>query len=159
MQNHDLYFLHGLDSSGNGTKGRFLKNIFANLKAPDFSGTLKERMRSLRSYCKESHQLTLIGSSYGGLMAALYAIEVPTQVKKLILLAPALNYENFTPPAEKITVPTFLLIGKFDTVTPPEKVLPLAEKSFSDLTIETVDDDHMLHNSFQYLDWNTLITD
>ncbi len=34
-------------------------------------------------------------------MAALYTIQAPEQIEKLILLAPALNHENFIPPQKK----------------------------------------------------------
>ena len=34
------YFLHGLDSSGSGTKGRFFALNFPHVVCPDFAGPL-----------------------------------------------------------------------------------------------------------------------
>ncbi|OEU82493.1 MAG: hypothetical protein BA873_02120 [Desulfobulbaceae bacterium C00003063] len=56
-----------------------------------------------------------------------------------------------------LSIPTILIIGQKDTVTPAEKVIPLAEKTFSNLEIRIEDDDHMLHNSFKQMDWNKLL--
>jgi hypothetical protein len=36
-------------------------------------------------------------------------------------------------------------------------VTPLAKATFADLEIRIVDDDHMLHETFQQLDWQKLL--
>ena len=56
-----------------------------------------------------------------------------------------------------ITTPVTLIIGNQDTVTPPDSVLSLARKSFSQLQIFNYDDDHMLHNCFATIDWKQLL--
>jgi pimeloyl-ACP methyl ester carboxylesterase len=72
-------FLHGLDSSSRGTKGRFFTENFPDIIAPDFTGSLQDRMRALETICRGLDRLTLIGSSFGGLMATCFAIAQPEQ--------------------------------------------------------------------------------
>lgn len=153
----ETFFLHGLDSSSKGTKGQWFAKHFPGLRVPDFQGDLATRLSALETLCHGRNNLTLVGSSFGGLMATCFAICHPNRCQSLILLAPALNFPEFSPPQEKIAIPTRLIIGNQDTVTPPDKVLPLAEKSFSQLQIFTYEDDHMLHNSFELLDWHQLL--
>jgi 8-oxo-dGTP pyrophosphatase MutT (NUDIX family) len=152
-----MLFLHGLDSSGQGTKGRFFAQHFPHILRPDFSGSLEQRMAQFEKLCSGSNHLTLIGSSFGGLMAALFAARHPERVARLFLLAPALNYGDYRPPRQLLTVPTTLLIGEGDTVTPPSLVLPLARASFANLAIQVADDDHLLHNTFPALPWHMLL--
>jgi len=151
------FFLHGLDSSGQGTKGRYLTNLFPHILAPDFTGSLEKRLQRLETLCQNEEKLILIGSSFGGLMATCFAATHETRVEKLILMAPALNFPGFLVPRKKISAPAFLLIGKRDDVTPPDKVIPLAQQSFGQLEIQQVDEDHLLHKSFTRLDWEKLL--
>ncbi len=151
------FFLHGYESSGKGTKGQFFNHNFPFIHCPDFQGTLQNRLDLLQSLCKGQCPLTFVGSSYGGLMATCYSLNQPARIRQLILLAPALNFENFKPPEQPLTIPTLLIIGKNDTITPADRVVPLAEATFSDLNIHLVDDDHMLHKTFSQLDWQSLL--
>ena len=96
-------FLHGLDSSGSGTKGTFFSTRYPDMLRPDFEGTLEERMIQLSRILGDSTDLIVVGSSFGGLMGACLAIDLPDRVQRLILLAPALNFLEFSPPAYKIT--------------------------------------------------------
>ncbi|MDK9706670.1 MAG: alpha/beta fold hydrolase [Desulforhopalus sp.] len=155
----EIFFLHGLDSSGQGTKGRFFAEHFPHVHCPDFHGTLAERLDQLTALCRDLPRVVFIGSSFGGLMATCYAAGFPEKVTRLILLAPALNYGEYRPPQEKLQVPATLIIGNDDTVTPPAKVIPLAEQSFAQLTIHRVDDDHMLHGTFMAMAWHELLMD
>jgi pimeloyl-ACP methyl ester carboxylesterase len=110
-------------------------------------------LNQLTVLCTGRAELNLIGSSFGGLMATCYAIGNRKSVRQLTLLAPALNFAEYTPPPRMLNIPTLLVIGRYDTVTPPDLVLPMAEKTFSDLEVMVVDDDHMLHNTFRTLPW------
>jgi len=150
-------FLHGLDSSGFGTKGRFFAEHFPEMLRPDFEGTLEERLTSARQLIAGCNELIIVGSSFGGLMGACLAQEQPETIKRLIMLAPALNFEGYEPPAQMITCQSLLVIGSDDTVTPPSLVLPAAKKTFSNLEINLVEDDHLLHNTYRYLDWPNLL--
>lgn len=152
------FFLHGLDSSGQGTKGCYFAEHFPHVHRPDFAGTLENRLSRLTHLCRNKQGLVLIGSSFGGLMATSYAITHPDKVDRLILLAPALNFADYRPPVRKLTVPCLLVIGRYDTITPPALVIPLAEASFANLEIRVEDDDHMLHRSFSSLDWSTILS-
>ena len=152
-------FLHGLDSSGKGTKGTFLKKRFPHILCPDFTGTLQERLSQLENICRNRQNLILIGSSYGGLMATCHAAANQAQVRRIVLLAPALNYENFAPPPEKLRMPALLVVGEEDIVCPPDLVIPLAVQTFSGLDVLRTDDDHLLHKTFQNLDWSAIMTE
>ncbi|MBM9606110.1 alpha/beta hydrolase [Desulfopila inferna] len=149
-------FLHGLDSSSKGTKGRFFKQNYPDCIIPDFAGSLEQRLEKLEVICRNEDSLLLIGSSFGGLMAACFAANHRKRVKRLILLAPALNFPGYPVPEERVTAPTYLLIGSLDQVTPANIVVPLAEKSFANLEVDVVDEDHLLHTAFANLDWNVL---
>jgi pimeloyl-ACP methyl ester carboxylesterase len=157
MQN-TTYFLHGLDSSGSGTKGRFFARNFPHVVCQDFAGTLEDRLQQLENLVDEQRQLILIGSSFGGLMATCYALAHPEKTARLILLAPALNFAEYRPPTELSQTPTFLIIGKNDTVTPVDLVVPLAKATFADLHLRIEDDDHLLHETFPQLDWPKLLS-
>ncbi len=157
MQATETIFLHGLDSSSQGTKGRFFATDFPHIIRPDFSGELGDRLRQLEKICADKNNLTFIGTSFGGLMATCFTLTHRQRVSRLILLAPALNYGDYRVPEEMLTIPTILVIGQHDTVTPPDLVIPLAERTFSNLEVRIEDDDHMLHNSFKRLDWKMLI--
>jgi 8-oxo-dGTP pyrophosphatase MutT (NUDIX family)/predicted alpha/beta hydrolase family esterase len=150
-------FLHGLDSSGRGTKGRFFSERFPATQAPDFTGSLDDRLQALKNICEDKDDLVLIGSSFGGLMAACFAATHPEKVKRIILLAPALNFPGYFPPDPPLLVPTLLITGQHDTVCPPNIVIPAARKSFTHIQITSCNDDHLLHNAFFALDWQRLM--
>lgn len=152
------FFLHGLDSSGNGTKGRFFARHYGEVIRPDFHGTLNERLQQLEALCDAEASQRFVGSSFGALMACCYAIQHPARTQFLVLLAPALNFNEFKPPPARIDVPTIVVIGKNDTVTPPDLVIPLAKATCSNLQIHLVDDDHMLHTTFPGLDWSAWLS-
>jgi pimeloyl-ACP methyl ester carboxylesterase len=152
------FFLHGLDSSGRGTKGCYFAEHFPQVHRPDFTGSLENRLSRLTHLCRDEQGLILIGSSFGGLMATSYAIAHPDKVDRLILLAPALNFPDYRPPARKLAMPCLLVIGRYDTVTPPDLVIPMAEATFANLEIRVEDDDHMLHRSFINVNWSTILS-
>ncbi len=157
LENSRRIFLHGLDSSGQGTKGRWFGERYPDMERPDFTGSLDERMLQCEGLWDDRQSYILVGSSFGGLMAALFAREHPEACRRLILLAPAFNFEAYTPPPQQLPVETFLFIGRYDTVTPPEIVVPLAEKSFANISTHLVADDHMLQKSFSSFPWQELL--
>ncbi len=153
-----IIFLHGLDSSSQSEKAILLRGLFPGISTPDFSGTLAERMAQLYPILGQKTGWTIIGSSFGGLMGALFTCQHPEQVRKLVLLAPALSLPEFAnhPPAS-VSVPTVVIHGTQDDVVPLEPVRKLAEKIFTNLTYHVVDDDHRLHHTARALDWLTLV--
>ena len=150
-------FIHGLESSGKGFKGRFFKEIFPEILTPDFRGELFERMSELKKILKDSSGITIIGSSFGGLMGTLYTLENSLKVKKLILLAPAISFKKELFEKKKITVETIIFHGINDNIVPIEPVKKMAENLFANLIFNETDDDHMLHKTVKEVDWKNLI--
>ena len=151
-------FLHGLDSSTRGTKALWFRTHFPQVGMRGYHGDLEHRLAQLEEQTAGAERLILVGSSFGGLMAACFAARHPGQCRRLILLAPALNFNNYQPPPVPLTVPVFLVIGANDTVCPPDLVIPLARAAFSNLEVRLEDDDHLLHRTFPRLDWPALLT-
>jgi pimeloyl-ACP methyl ester carboxylesterase len=151
-------FLHGLESSSRGAKATFLRERFPDMLLPDFRGGLSERMKSLNIILADQEGIVIVGSSFGGLMATLYAMENGEVVDRLVLLAPALNFPDFSGYGIKqVSIPTWMIIGRHDMVTPAEVVVPIARRIFADLTYDEVNDDHMLAGTFRSLDWKSLL--
>jgi len=152
-------FLHGLESSSKGAKATFLRSLYPEIEIPDFKGSLAERMAALHNILAGQKNIRLIGSSFGGLMATIFAMENPAAVDRIVLLAPALNFPEFAGyTIHRIEIPTWMIIGREDTVTPAEKVIPVARKIFADLHHSEVADDHMLSRTFRELDWESLLS-
>ena len=115
-------------------------------------------MDRLNRFLQGKTDLRLVGSSFGGLMAALFALEHETRVDRLILLAPAINLLAFTPHQPRsLSVPTWIFHGRDDEVIPLEDVRRTARDLFSNLEFHEMDDDHSLHRTFTTLDWDTLL--
>jgi pimeloyl-ACP methyl ester carboxylesterase len=116
-------------------------------------------MHKLDGLLSGKNDLILVGSSYGGLMAVQYAMENENSVKKLILLAPALNLPEFSSNSYKqLQLPVIIYHGTDDDVVDPYIVKEIALKYFSNLEHHLVDDDHSLHKIFPVLDWKNLLT-
>lgn len=152
-------FIHGLEGSSQGVKATLLRELFPGLLTPDFPGSLEERMDALNAVLEGGDRWTIIGSSFGGLMGALYTCQNPHKVRKLVLLAPALIWPDFAahpPPA--VDVPTVVYHGSRDELIPLEQVRELAEGVFEDLTFHAVDDDHGLYKTVHELNWEALLS-
>ena len=159
MQNNRLIYLHGSDSNSNSGKARLFREWFPGMLTPDFTGSFEERMTQLHTILSDKTDWTLIGSSYGGLMGTIFTLDHTTQVRKLILLAPALTLDPLASLSDPkpVPVPTVLIHGTLDTVVPLEPVREIAQKLFTDLTCITVADDHRLQRSVHELDWNSIL--
>jgi pimeloyl-ACP methyl ester carboxylesterase len=165
MQN--IIFIHGLESSGRGFKGRFFKTIFPDILTPDFRENdqnismydlLEYRMDELNSILSKKTPWVIIGSSFGGLMGAIYTLKKPDHVKRLILLAPFLESRKLKPSFYKaVDVPVIVFHGKNDTVVRYKGSKKRAETFFTNLHYNIVDDDHFLHHTVKRLDWHDLI--
>jgi pimeloyl-ACP methyl ester carboxylesterase len=158
MTDFTRVFIHGLDSSSRGTKGTFFRERYPQMLMPDFSGPLAERMARLEQSLAGKSSLILVGSSYGGLMAALYACKNEARIRRLILIAPALGHGDFSPYYEKpLEPPVTLYHGRHDIIVPPEPTRRIAERLFKNLESRLVDDDHNLHLVFPTLNWDILL--
>ena len=153
-----LLFIHGQAGSGQGFKATYLRGIYPNLLAPDFPGDFWERMAQLEALIADTSGWTLIGSSMGGLMAAVFACQHPGQIERLVLLAPALPYidlaQNPLPPAD---LPVTIVHGAQDDVVPIDQTRAVAEQIFPNLTFMTFDASHDLNPIVSQLDWPALL--
>jgi pimeloyl-ACP methyl ester carboxylesterase len=158
MDHSHIVFIHGSGGNKSQTyKAKLLRGLFPGMLTPDFDGPLSTRMTQLRTILRKEDGWILIGSSLGGLMAALFAYKSPRQVLKLVLLAPAVSLMAFVkiPPAA-IDIPTTIVQGTQDDLIHLPEARELTEKVFTHLTYIVVDDDHRLHKTAEKLDWKTL---
>ncbi|MBY9008623.1 MAG: hypothetical protein KGD74_02000 [Candidatus Lokiarchaeota archaeon] len=164
----NIIFIHGLESSGNGFKGTYLKRVFPDILNPNFrkynknislDSLLKERMDQMDLILKKRNSWIIIGSSFGGLMATLYAIRNPEKTERLILLAPFLA----TPMLQidntlQLTIPTIIFHGKHDEIAKYKASRKQAYQLFTNLEFNTTKDHHDLNETITTLNWNKLIT-
>ncbi len=165
MQN--IIFIHGLKSSGHGFKGRLFQKEIPGCLTPDFKkyhplisnkSLLKKRMKQLNALLKEECSWVIIGSSFGGLMATIYSCQNPEKILKLILLAPYLSsLELKFKKYSAIDVPVIIFQGNHDNIISVKRSRTCAEKFFTNLTYNIVNDNHRLHETFKTLDWQNLI--
>ena len=159
MDNSKVIYLHGLESTSQSGKARQFAEKFPGMITPDFTGSFEERMEQLKPILGRKKNWTIIGSSFGGLMGTVFTCEHPNQVRKLILLAPALLRDSFGSylNLETVSVPTIIIHGTEDDVVPLEPVRELAEKLFTNLTYHVVNDGHRLHKAFEELNWEEIL--
>jgi len=159
MDNTKIIYLHGLESTSQSGKARQFAEKFPGMLTPDFTGSFEERMKQLKPILGRKKNWVIIGSSFGGLMGTVFTCEHPTQVRKLILLAPALLRDQFAAylNLEPVSVPTVIVHGTEDDVVPLTPVREIAENLFTNLTYRVVNDGHRLHKAFGELDWEEIL--
>ena len=151
-------FLHGLESSNQGAKSVFFRERYPDMRIPNFSGPLKDRMEKLEQELEGEADLRIVGSSFGGLMATLFALEHEPRVERLVLLAPAINLLREIPHGgNALSIPVWIFHGRDDEVIPIDDVRKEASRLFQDLRFHELDDDHSLHRRFTSLDWDALL--
>ena len=115
-------------------------------------------MEELEEILDGKSGLRIVGSSFGGLMAALYALDNEPRVDRLILLAPAINMGPFSQSFKgPLKIPVHIFHGKNDEVIPMQDVKRIAWNRFQNLVFHELDDDHSLHGTFKTLDWDELL--
>jgi pimeloyl-ACP methyl ester carboxylesterase len=163
-----IIYIHGLESSGHGFKGNLFRKINPKILTPDFTpfspkisleNLLRRRMSELEKIANYKSNWIIIGSSFGGLMATIYALKYPEKVTSLILLAPFLN----TPllqlkSSNQIDIPVIIFHGNKDIVVPLEKTQEIAKSLFVNLIYNIVDDDHQLQRTVSEIDWSSLLS-
>jgi pimeloyl-ACP methyl ester carboxylesterase len=170
-----LIYLHGLESDSTSGKARLFREWFPGMLTPDFKGAFEERMSQLLPILSDKTDWSLIGSSFGGLMGTVFTCQHPTQVRKLVLLAPALLCDTdgkFLDPTtgeylvylnsqgynlQPVAIPVSVVHGLQDDVVPLEPVRKIAQMLFTDLTYHIVEDDHRLGKSVHELDWKNIL--
>lgn len=160
MDNAKIIYLHGSDSNSQSGKARQFAQLFPGMVTPDFTGSFEERMEQLNSILGNDIDWTIIGSSYGGLMGTVFTCKNPAQIRKLILLAPALLHDPFGSylDLEPVSVPTIIIHGIQDDVVPMELAQVAANKLFRNMQHIAVDDGHRLHKAFEELNWEEILS-
>ena len=101
------FYLHGFASSARSSKGAFFASKFRehgiDLQTPDFNepdfSTLTvtrmiDQIGGILTGATESGDVVLIGSSLGAFVAIQAALRWPDRVRRLVLLAPALEFSR-----------------------------------------------------------------
>jgi len=158
-----LYYLHGYQSNPNGEKATLFKESlqvipikYRNCSPEDL--IISKCLNRISAVITNDHYVVLIGSSFGGFLAAATALTHPN-VKQLILLNPAI-----IPPEidlntivgiplrileemralqlfqEKIPAIISILRGTLDDVVPDQWILSFAQAQ--NATIQLYNDDH-----------------
>ncbi|NQU13083.1 MAG: alpha/beta hydrolase [Desulfobacteraceae bacterium] len=151
-------FIHGLESGNQGTKSIFFRERYPDMIIPNFTGDLQKRMEKLRGVLSGKSGIRLVGSSFGGLMASLFALEQEARVERMVLLAPAINITEFAHhKGKKVAIPVWVYHGTGDQVIPLGEVEAVAKACFENLSFHVVEDDHFLHTTFKTIDWERLL--
>ena len=143
-----LVFLHGLESGPHGSKYHALLDIDPDIIAPDCSGLddIHERLDVIGKCLADIERMVLVGSSFGGLAAVLFAQqpENRNRVAACLLCAPAIS---LAAPGEITLVPprTIVLQGTQDDLVPWKESEKFCEAH--GLRFVKVDDDHRLSGS------------
>lgn len=164
---NNIIFIHGLESSGHGFKGNLFRKKIPGCLTPDlkpydpnipYQKLLIDRMQQLNRILVKRESWKIIGSSFGGLMAALFTLKNPNNVKKLILLAPLLATPELNPSKyNSVNLPVIVYHGRNDQVISIKPTKKRAKRLFSNLRYNIVDDDHILHPTVEALDWHHLL--
>jgi pimeloyl-ACP methyl ester carboxylesterase len=153
-------FLHGLESSSRGTKAVFFRERYPDMLTPDFTGPLEERLSRLERILEDRSGIIIVGSSFGGLVGTLFAMQEESRVERLILLAPAIHMLASLPfSLKEISIPVRVYHGTRDEVIPLAPVQETARSCFRHLSFEVVDDDHNLHRTFRSIDWDEILAE
>ncbi|NQU63193.1 MAG: alpha/beta fold hydrolase [SAR324 cluster bacterium] len=157
-----LVFLHGMESSPQGTKSRFIKKHYPDCLIPGLPADIHQRMSIIEALVKKP--VRIVGSSLGGLSALLYAARFRERVKGMILIAPAVGFFDETIFDVKNNglirrtyipegIPCTVIIGKRDDVIPQADIEAMIERSPDKDRIKVIlrDDDHSLNQSLELL--------
>lgn len=148
--NH-VVFLHGLESGPSGSKVDYLRATYgtdnfsaANCrKVDDLENRIEICLKHIRAIGKP---VFLVGSSFGGLVAALIATRHPELVTGMVLCAPALHRKQ----AEEIDLhragPVTIIHGEQDDVVPIQESYDFCRK-FQAVRMLVVKDDHRLSDN------------
>lgn len=158
-----LYYIHGYESSPDGTKGTLFKEKlgaipikYRDCKPEDI--IISECLNRIFNQIKQDNKVILIGSSLGGFLAAKTAL-LNKNVKQIILLNPAIippwvdiNKIEGMPLRilqevydkklleEKISASVNIFAGTEDEIVPTEWVLEFAKAQ--EATVKFLHDDH-----------------
>jgi pimeloyl-ACP methyl ester carboxylesterase len=158
-----ICFLHGLDSSPQGTKSRLLKKHYPDCLIPELPPDLEKRIDIVEREIQSP--MVIVGSSLGGLTAIMFAMKHPLMVKGMVLMAPAVGVRDKSilsdPKIEELfksiflneKIPTSIIAGLNDDVIPIEDIRSLVQRSplSGKIDLIEVEDDHNLHQSLDLM--------
>ena len=158
-----LYYIHGYESSPDGTKGTLFKEKL-NAKAIKYRDcepedlVISDCLKHIAKEIDDDKDVVLIGSSLGGFLAAKTAFE-NSNVKQIILLNPAVippsidlntiqgmpmsilgDMKDNTLFEEKIGAEIFILVGTEDEIVLSDWILEFAMAQ--EATVRFLRDDH-----------------
>ena len=151
-----IVFAHGLEGSPQGTKAQLLGTLGLSVLVPDMRAMpLRARCDLLEEHTRSGGVL-LVGSSYGGLVAALLAQAHPERFLGLVLCAPALGWReppNLDPSALTAPpgLPVTIIHGLQDEVVPIAQSRAYRDRSGVGVRLLEVQDDHPLRGSLPLL--------
>ena len=147
-----IVLAHGLEGRPDGTKATALRDAGFDVIAPDGRNlALAARIAGVEAALQGLNDVILVGSSYGGVVAAVVANRHRERLRGLVLLAPALVWkEDPVDDPEAVTIPADLpcivIHGVHDDIIPVDVSRRLARRSPHVILRERADD-HLLRNS------------
>jgi len=159
-----LYYVHGYLSSPDGSKATILKKELDAIPVkyrdvPAEELVIRECLDEIKKVIGPKSDVMLIGSSLGGCLVSKLVLEIPDQIKQIILLNPAIippDVDLSTIPdmplrilkemkddrlfKEKLDTTITIFSATNDTVVPPEWVLQFAR--YQEATVQFFHDDH-----------------
>jgi hypothetical protein len=133
-----IIFLHGMESSPNGTKATYLREQFGAVSPALRHLGLKEQVSAVEHFFGKNSAV-VVGSSLGGLAALGLANKCPKKICHLILLAPAVGtFSQASFAEEEKTRPgLFREVCEFAALTIPEDVPATIIHGLEDSVVDT----------------------
>ena len=146
----EIFFFHGLESEPHGSKYQHLVAAGYTVISPDFRDLKLPEQRLARAEAETAGRsdLIVVGSSMGGLVAALLYNAHPERFKTYLLLAPALHWAE-AEAIDKVPATGKIIHGRNDELIAPETIEAFAHKF--QLALEVVEDNHRLGDSHQQM--------
>lgn len=143
-----IFFFHGLESGPHGAKYHAIREHH-DVISPDFRDQdLETRLKTAEEATRGQTDAILVGSSFGGLVAALLYDRYPERFSTYLLLAPAVHSELAAHITHAPATGT-IIHGTHDDVVLIEPVRLFAQAH--GLAFIEVDDEHRLANSMDII--------
>ncbi len=143
-----IFFFHGLESAPIGTKSIRLAESF-DITSPDFQDMdIWERLEKAERITEGLEDIVVVGSSFGGLLAALLYARHPERFRGYVLMAPALH-RDFAEEIDTMPERAVVIHGTHDDVVPIDEVRPFCAPH--GVKFIEVDDGHRLHDALEVM--------
>lgn len=149
MDKHpSIFFFHGKESGPFGTKYQALSRIL-DVTSPDFQNMdIWERLTQAELLTRDLENIFVVGSSYGGLLAALLYSNHPERFSGYLLMAPAFHLDAAST-IERMPPNSVVIHGTPDDVVPVESSREMCAKF--GVTLIEVEDGHSLRGSVELM--------